>query len=288
MKQSNFTGQGPVITDRSDSLNRYLQEIGKEDFISPEEEVILFKRIKKGDIYAIQKLTRANLRFVVSVAKQYQHRGLPLSDLINEGNLGLIKAAETFDVTRGFKFITHAVYGIREMILLAIAENSKIVRLPLHQWGYINRINRAFSALEQYEEREPTSEELADFTSLPLNVIETSFFLRESSLSLDEPIYHDNEFSLLDKISGDGRTDKNLMQSSLSDEIEMMLSGLPDRNADIVRMFFGLKDFESMSAEEISYRSGLTDVMVRKIKRDFVSKIQKSPQRRKILRKYLS
>ena len=256
------------ITNReSASLDKYLQEIGKEELISVEEEVELAQRIKKGDQAALEKLTRANLRFVVSVAKQYQNQGLSLPDLINEGNLGLIKAAEKFDETRGFKFISYAVWWIRQSILQALAEQSRIVRLPLNQLGSLNKINKAYSKFEQEHERRPSPEELADQLELPAEKVADTLRVSGRHVSVDAPFVDGEDNSLLDVlINNDSpNADRVLIDESLSREIERSLATLTEREADIIRMFFGIASTEK-TLEEIGEHLGLTRVRVRQIK----------------------
>jgi len=241
------------ITNReSASLDKYLQEIGKEDLITVEEEVELAQRIRKGDQKALEKLTRANLRFVVSVAKQYQNQGLSLPDLINEGNLGLIKAAEKFDETRGFKFISYAVWWIRQSILQALAEQSRIVRLPLNQVGSLNKINKAFSRFEQENERRPSPEELADSLDLPAEKVADTLRVSGRHISVDAPFVEGEDNSLLDVLVNDDSpiADRTLINESLSTEVERALSTLTERERDIIKLFFGINTQE-MTLEEI-------------------------------------
>ena len=241
------------ITNReSASLDKYLQEIGREDLITVEEEVELAQRIRKGDRVALEKLTRANLRFVVSVAKQYQNQGLSLPDLINEGNLGLIKAAEKFDETRGFKFISYAVWWIRQSILQALAEQSRIVRLPLNQVGSLNKISKAFSKFEQENERRPSPEELADELEIPVDKISDTLKVSGRHISVDAPFVEGEDNSLLDVLVNDDSpmADRSLVNESLSKEIDRALSTLTEREKDIIQMFFGINTQE-MTLEEI-------------------------------------
>ena len=240
MRQLKITNS---ITNReSASLDKYLQEIGKEDLITVEEEVELAQRIRKGDQRALEKLTRANLRFVVSVAKQYQNQGLSLPDLINEGNLGLIKAAEKFDETRGFKFISYAVWWIRQSILQALAEQSRIVRLPLNQVGSLNKINKAFSRFEQEHERRPSPEELAETLDLPAEKVADTLRVSGRHISVDAPFVEGEDNSLLDVLVNDDSpvADKTLINESLSTEVERALATLTERERDIIRLFFGI------------------------------------------------
>lgn len=278
------------ITNReSQSLEKYLQEIGKVDLLTPEEEVDLAKRIKEGDQEALEKLTKANLRFVVSVAKQYQNQGLSLSDLINEGNLGLIKAAQRFDETRGFKFISYAVWWIRQSILQALAEQSRIVRLPLNKVGSLNKINRAFSELEQEYEREPSSEELADLLEIPTEEVETTLGVAARHVSMDAPFVDGEDNSLLDVLenSSTPMTDKKLEYGeSLRKEIERSLSTLTERQMDVIKLYFGIGVEHPMSLEDIGDKFGLTRERVRQIKDKAINKLR-SASRSKLLKHYL-
>jgi RNA polymerase primary sigma factor len=266
------------ITNReSASLDKYLQEIGKEELITVEEEVELAQRIKKGDQVALEKLTRANLRFVVSVAKQYQNQGLSLPDLINEGNLGLIKAAEKFDETRGFKFISYAVWWIRQSILQALAEQSRIVRLPLNQVGSLNKINKAFAKFEQENERTPSPEELADALDLPKEKVSDTLRVAGRHVSVDAPFVDGEDNSLLDVLVNPDspNADRSLMNESLVKEIERALSTLTDRERDIIRLFFGIGCSE-MTLEEIGEKFGLTRERVRQIKEKAIRRLRHS------------
>ena len=272
------------ITNReSASLDKYLQEIGKEDLITVEEEVELAQRIRKGDQKALEKLTRANLRFVVSVAKQYQNQGLSLPDLINEGNLGLIKAAEKFDETRGFKFISYAVWWIRQSILQALAEQSRIVRLPLNQVGSLNKINKAFSRFEQENERRPSPEELADSLDLPAEKVADTLRVSGRHISVDAPFVEGEDNSLLDVLVNDD--DRTLINESLSTEVERALSTLTERERDIIKLFFGINTQE-MTLEEIGEKFGLTRERVRHIKEKAIRRLRHS-SRSKLLKTYL-
>ena len=276
------------ITNReSASLDKYLQEIGKEDLITVEEEVELAQRIRKGDQKALEKLTRANLRFVVSVAKQYQNQGLSLPDLINEGNLGLIKAAEKFDETRGFKFISYAVWWIRQSILQALAEQSRIVRLPLNQVGSLNKINKAFSRFEQENERRPSPEELADSLDLPAEKVADTLRVSGRHISVDAPFVEGEDNSLLDVLVNDDSpiADRTLINESLSTEVERALSTLTERERDIIKLFFGINTQE-MTLEEIGEKFGLTRERVRQIKEKAIRRLRHS-SRIKMLKKYL-
>ena len=276
------------ITNReSASLDKYLQEIGKEDLITVEEEVELAQRIRKGDQKALEKLTRANLRFVVSVAKQYQNQGLSLPDLINEGHLGLIKAAEKFDETRGFKFISYAVWWIRQSILQALAEQSRIVRLPLNQVGSLNKINKAFSRFEQENERRPSPEELADSLDLPAEKVADTLRVSGRHISVDAPFVEGEDNSLLDVLVNDDSpiADRTLINESLSTEVERALSTLTERERDIIKLFFGINTQE-MTLEEIGEKFGLTRERVRQIKEKAIRRLRHS-SRSKLLKTYL-
>jgi RNA polymerase primary sigma factor len=276
------------ITNReSASLDKYLQEIGKEELITVEEEVELAQRIKKGDQAALEKLTRANLRFVVSVAKQYQNQGLSLPDLINEGNLGLIKAAEKFDETRGFKFISYAVWWIRQSILQALAEQSRIVRLPLNQVGSLNKINKAFSKFEQEHERKPSPEELAESLDLPADKVADTLRVSGRHVSVDAPFVDGEDNSLLDVlINNDSpNADRTLIMESLTREIHRALATLTEREADIIRLFFGI-GCQEMTLEEIGERFGLTRERVRQIKEKAIRRLRHT-SRSKLLKTYL-
>ncbi len=278
------------ITNReSQSLEKYLQEIGKVDLLTPEEEVDLAIRIKQGDQLALEKLTKANLRFVVSVAKQYQNQGLSLSDLINEGNLGLIKAAQRFDETRGFKFISYAVWWIRQSILQALAEQSRIVRLPLNKVGSLNKINKAFSSLEQEFEREPTPEELSKVLEIDHNEIRTTISVAARHVSVDAPFVDGEDNSLLDVLENGNIEDTDVhltYKDSLRREIERSLNTLTERQRDVVKLYFGIGVEHSMSLEDIGEQFGLTRERVRQIKDKAINKL-KSTSRSKLLKNYL-
>jgi RNA polymerase primary sigma factor len=278
------------ITNReSQSLEKYLQEIGKVDLLTPEEEVELAKLIKQGDQTALERLTKANLRFVVSVAKQYQNQGLSLSDLINEGNLGLIKAAQRFDETRGFKFISYAVWWIRQSILQALAEQSRIVRLPLNKVGSLNKINRAFSELEQEYEREPSPEELAALLEIPTEEVETTLGVAARHVSMDAPFVEGEDNSLLDVLENDSTPATDAMleyKDSLRREIERALGTLTDRQADVIKLYFGLGLEHPESLEDIGDKFGLTRERVRQIKDKAINKLR-STTRSKLLKQYL-
>ena len=279
------------ITNReSASLDKYLQEIGREDLITVEEEVELAQRIKKGGPdgrRALEKLTRANLRFVVSVAKQYQNQGLSLPDLIDEGNLGLIKAAEKFDETRGFKFISYAVWWIRQSILQALAEQSRIVRLPLNQVGSLNKINKALSQFEQQYERQPSPDELADMLEIPREKIADTLRVSGRHVSVDAPFVDGEDNSLLDVLVNNDspNADKGLVNESLNTEIERALSTLTERERDIVKYFFGI-GCQEMTLEEIGEKFGLTRERVRQIKEKAIRRLRHSA-RSKLLKGYL-
>ena len=276
------------ITNReSASLDKYLQEIGREELVTPEEEVELAQRIRKGDPVALEKLTRANLRFVVSVAKQYQNQGLSLPDLINEGNLGLIKAAEKFDETRGFKFISYAVWWIRQSILQALAEQSRIVRLPLNQVGSLNKINKALGRFEQENERQPSNEELAEMIEVPKDKIADTLRVSGRHVSVDAPFVEGEDNSLLDILPNDDSpmADKGLVSESLSTEIERALQILTPREREIIKSFFGI-GCQEMTLEEIGERRDLTRERVRQIKEKAIRKLKK-PNASKLLKTYL-
>jgi len=278
------------ITNReSQSLEKYLQEIGKVDLLTPEEEVDLAKKIKQGDQMALEKLTKANLRFVVSVAKQYQNQGLSLSDLINEGNLGLIKAAQRFDETRGFKFISYAVWWIRQSILQALAEQSRIVRLPLNKVGSLNKINKAFSQLEQEFEREPSSDELAEMLEIATEEVETTLGVAARHVSMDAPFVEGEDNSLLDVLENNNTpsTDVKLdYRESLRTEIERSLSTLTERQHEVIKYYFGIGVEHPMSLEDIGEKFGLTRERVRQIKDKAINKLR-TTSRSKHLKTYL-
>lgn len=276
------------ITNReNESLDKYLQEISREPLISPEREVELAQRIKKGDKIALEKLTRANLRFVVSVAKQYQNKGLSLSDLINEGNLGLIKAAEKFDSTKGFKFISYAVWWIRQAVIQAIAEHSRIVRLPLNQVGSLNKINKAFSIFEQEFERAPSDEELAKVLDIPTEKINDTLKASNKPFSVDAPFEEGEDGSLLDVLvdKESPRTDKKMLKESLLREIERALNTINEREKEVIKCFYGI-DVPEMTIEEIANRLKLTRERVRQIKEKGLRRLRYT-QRCRILKTYL-
>ncbi|HMU69099.1 MAG TPA: sigma-70 family RNA polymerase sigma factor [Chitinophagales bacterium] len=279
------------ITNReSESLEKYLQEIGKVDLVTAEEEVTLAQRIKQGDQLALEKLVKANLRFVVSVAKQYQHNGLSLNDLINEGNVGLVKAAQKFDETKGFKFISYAVWWIRQSIMQALAEQSRLVRLPLNKVGSLSKINRAFSELEQKFEREPTPEELAEILDLAPDEIKNTLSVSSRHVSVDAPFDDGENSSLLDVLENRDveRTDEKLDYShSLKVETERTLATLTERERDVIKLFFGIGVPYAMTLEDIGEEFGLTRERVRQIKDNAINKLRSST-RNKALKAYLA
>lgn len=286
MRQLKITKQ---VTNRDTiSLDKYLQEIGKVDLISPEEEVILARRIKAGDSEALTKLVKANLRFVVSVAKQYQNQGMSLPDLINEGNLGLMKAAQRFDETRGFKFISYAVWWIRQAILQAQAEQARIVRLLVNRIGSINRINKAYAKLEQEYEREPSSQEVADSLEMMADDVKEALKTNGRTLSMDAPISSDEENSMYEVMQNPDTPspDKNLINESLAYEIERALSTLSPREARVLKLYFGLGMKHPFTLEEIGEELELTRERVRQIKEKAIKRIQYTT-RCKILKSYL-
>jgi RNA polymerase primary sigma factor len=276
------------ITNReSQSLDKYLHEIGKVDLITAEEEVILAQKIREGDQAALERLTKTNLRFVVSVAKQYQNQGLTLGDLINEGNLGLIKAAKRFDETKGFKFISYAVWWIRQSILQAIAEQSRIVRLPLNQVGSLSKISKAFSKLEQEYEREPSPEELADILETTVDKVSDTLSNSGRHVSMDAPFVQGEENTLLDVLENhDPDTDSSLIDESLSEEIKRSLATLTEREREIIVLFFGLGVNHQLSLEEIGEKFNLTRERVRQIKDKALQRLRHT-SRSRILKSYL-
>ncbi len=288
MRQLKITKQ--VTNRETASLDKYLQEIGRVDLITAEEEVELARRIKAGDRKALDRLTKANLRFVVSVSKQYQNQGLSLPDLINEGNLGLIKAAERFDESRGFKFISYAVWWIRQSILQALAEQARIVRLPLNKIGTINKINRAFSELEQQLERPPSADELAEFLDVSVNEVRTSLQNNSRHVSMDAPLMEGDESSssMYDLLPNDSLPgpENALVYESLQKEIERSLSTLTSREGDVVRLYFGLNGRTTMTLEEIGERFDLTRERVRQIKEKAIRRL-KHTSRSRMLKSYL-
>jgi len=286
MRQLKITKQ--VTNRETASLDKYLQEIGKVYLITADEEVELAQRIKAGDQIALEKLTKANLRFVVSVAKQYQNQGLTLPDLINEGNLGLIKAAQRFDETRGFKFISYAVWWIRQSILQALAEQSRIVRLPLNKIGSINKINKTFAFLEQSHERPPSAEEIAKELDMTINDVKESLKNSGRHVSMDAPLVEGEDSNLYDVLnSGESpNPDRTLLHESLRTEIERALETLTPREADVVRLYFGLANQHAMTLEEIGETFDLTRERVRQIKEKAIRRL-KHTSRSKILKTYL-
>ena len=279
------------VTNRETaSLDKYLQEIGRVDLISADEEVELARKIRAGDRLALERLTKANLRFVVSVSKQYQNQGLALPDLINEGNLGLIKAAERFDETRGFKFISYAVWWIRQSILQALAEQARIVRLPLNKIGNINKINRAFSELEQKFERPPSAEELAEFLSCSTDEIKQSLAQNGRHISMDAPLIESDESSsnMYDVLVGDSlpSPESNLVLESLRSDIRRSLTTLTPRESEVISMFYGLEGKAPLSLEEIGDRFELTRERVRQIKEKAIRRL-KNTSKNKMLQEYL-
>ena len=277
------------VTNRDTlSLDKYLHEIGKVELLSAEKEVELAKRIKKGDSKALETLIKANLRFVVSVAKQYQNQGLSLPDLINEGNLGLIKSAERFDETRGFKFISYAVWWIRQSILQALAEQARIVRLPLNKIGSLNKIHKAFNKLEQEFQREPTTDEVAFLMESKPELVEDSLNFASTHVSMDAPLREEEANNMYDVMLNDDspKPDANLMDSSLRLEIERSLGTLGDREAEILRYYFGLNGCQEITLEEIGDEFGLTRERVRQIKEKAIKKL-KNQYRNRLLKSYL-
>lgn len=277
------------ITNReSQSLDKYLQEIGKVDLLTPDEEVDLAKRIRDGDQLALEKLTKANLRFVVSVAKQYQNQGLSLGDLINEGNLGLIKAAQRFDETRGFKFISYAVWWIRQSILQALAEQSRIVRLPLNRVGSLNKIAKTFSELEQKYEREPSPDELAEVLEVSTSEVVDTLKISGRHVSMDAPLIQGEENSLLDVLEnhGDDTPDSGLISDSLRKEVQRALHTLTQREADVIAFYFGLNGEHALTLEEIGEKFNLTRERVRQIKEKAIRRLRHT-SRSKSLKPYL-
>ncbi len=288
MRQLKITKQ--VTNRETASLDKYLQEIGRVELISAEEEVELARRIKKGDHEALERLTKANLRFVVSVSKQYQNQGLTLPDLINEGNLGLIKAAQRFDETRGFKFISYAVWWIRQSILQALAEQARIVRLPLNKIGSVNKINKAFAKLEQEFERPPTSEEIAECLEMTLEEVQQSLKNANKAVSMDAPLGFDddasgNMYEVYDDVDNP-KPDDHLISQSLGMEIERSLHTLTAREADVIRLYFGLTGENPLTLEEIGQRFDLTRERVRQIKEKGLRRL-KHNSRSQMLRSYL-
>ncbi len=286
MRQLKITKQ--VTNRETASLDKYLQEIGKVELITAEEEVELAQRIKQGDKIALEKLTKANLRFVVSVSKQYQNQGLSLPDLINEGNLGLIKAAQRFDETRGFKFISYAVWWIRHSILQALAEQSRIVRLPLNKIGSINKINKAYAKLEQEYEREPNAEEIAELLEITESEVKESMKNAGRHLSMDAPLVQDEDNTMYDVLKSEEAPtpESQLLYESLRKEIDRAISSLTPREADVIRLFFGLNGSHPLTLEEIGEKFDLTRERVRQIKEKAIRRL-KHTSRSKILKSYL-
>jgi RNA polymerase primary sigma factor len=277
------------ITNReSASFEKYLQEIGKEELITAQEEVVLARLIRQGDQRALEKLVRANLRFVVSVAKQYQTQGLSLPDLINEGNLGLIKAAKKFDETRGFKFISYAVWWIRQSIMQALAEQARIVRLPLNQLGAANKVKKAFSELEQKFEREPSAEELSAVLDLPMDKVTNTMKMPGKHVSMDAPLVSGEDSTLLDVLeNGDSLgADSGLLNESLQKEINRSLATLSEREQDVIKMFYGIGIQHGLSLEEIGEKFDLTSERVRQIKEKAIKTLRQN-SRNKLLKAYL-
>ena len=276
------------ITNReSAALERYLQEIGKEEMVTAEEEVELAQRIKKGDQKALERLTKANLRFVVSVAKQYENQGLGLADLINEGNMGLIKAAERFDETRGFKFISYAVWWIRQSILQAIAEQSRIVRLPLNQVGSVAKVNRVLSKFEQENERRPSVDEISERIDLPEDKIDDALRAQNKHISMDAPIYEGEDGNMLDTMVNDDSpmADYQLLKESLKEEIHSALNGLSDREKSVIEAFYGI-GMPEMTLDEIGSKYGLTRERVRQIKEKAIRRLRNNTYN-EVLKTYL-
>ena len=286
MRQLKITKQ--VTNRETASLDKYLQEIGKVELISAEEEVELAQRIKQGDKIALEKLTKANLRFVVSVAQQYQNQGLSLTDLINEGNLGLIKAAQRFDETRGFKFISYAVWWIRQSILQALAEQSRIVRLPLNKIGSINKINKTYAKLEQEFEREPNAEEIAEVLEITEQEVKESMKNAGRHISMDAPLVQDEDNTMYDVLKSEEAPtpETELLYESLRKEIDRAISTLTQREQDVVRLYFGLNGSHPMTLEEIGEKFDLTRERVRQIKEKAIRRL-KHTSRSKILKSYL-
>lgn len=265
------------ITNRdSQAVEKYLQEISKIGMITPEEETILAQKIKMGDQQALERLTTANLRFVVSVAKQYQHQGLSLSDLINEGNLGLIKAAKRFDETKGFKFISYAVWWIRQSILQALAEQGRLVRLPQNKIGTYNKANKAYMAFEQEHERAPSTEELSDLLEMSVREINHIFQSNTRHTSLDAPVHEAEDVAIGDLLEGTDRTDEEVMHDSLKTEIRRVLQSLSPREAEIVVAYFGLDGENGVTVEQIGQKYDLTKERIRQIKERAIKRLQKA------------
>ena len=286
MRQLKITKQ--VTNRETASLDKYLHDIGKENLITADEEVELARRIKQGDKVALEKLTKANLRFVVSVAKQYQNQGLSLPDLINEGNLWLIKAAQRFDETRGFKFISYAVWWIRQSILQALAEQARIVRLPMNKIGMTTKINKAIAHLEQEFERPPSVAEIAEYTKLPVSDIKEAMKNGSKHTSLDAPLLQDEDSTMIDVIKSEDSTtpETGLLYESLRKEIDRAISTLSEKEQDVIRLYFGLDGKHPMTLEEIGEKFDLTRERVRQIKEKAIRRL-KQTSRSKILKSYL-
>ena len=286
MRQLKITKQ--VTNRETASLDKYLHDIGKESLITADEEVELARRIKQGDKVALEKLTKANLRFVVSVAKQYQNQGLSLPDLINEGNMGLIKAAQRFDETRGFKFISYAVWWIRQSILQALAEQARIVRLPMNKIGMTTKINNAIAHLEQDYERPPSVQEIAEYTKLPVSDIKEALKNSSKHTSLDAPLLQDEDSTMIDVIRSEESTtpETGLLYESLRKEIDRAISTLTQKEQDVIRLYFGLDGKHPMTLEEIGEKFDLTRERVRQIKEKAIRRL-KQTSRSKILKSYL-
>ena len=286
MRQLKITKQ---ITNReSESLDKYLMEISKYDLVSAEEEVELAIKIRNGDDIALKKLTNANLRFVISVSKQYQNQGLSLSDLINEGNVGLIKAAQRFDETRGFKFISYAVWWIRQSILQAIAEHARVVRLPLNKIGSINKINKTFSVLEQKLERKPSAKEVAEELEISIKEVNKAQSIAGRHVSMDAPLSHDSDNSMYEILidPNNKSSEEKISQESLTNEIERVLETLAPREADIVKLYFGIGQSYPLTLEEIGQKFDLTRERVRQIKEKAIRRLRQT-SRSKLLKTYL-
>lgn len=275
----------PSVTARTQTVDEYLRDLGKLEMVSPEEETELAVRIQAGDEDAFRRLVEANLRFVVSVAKQYQNRGLELTDLINEGNLGLMRAARKFDPTRGFKFISYAVWWIRQSILQAIAENSRIVRLPSNQLGALNRLKKEISKLEQKLERPPSEEELAELLDIPEDKIKSILGISSRHISIDAPLVADEDVNFVDVLPNEDTpaTDETLMQESLSVEIERALSSLTEYERDVIRMYFGIGIPHALSLDEIAMKFGLTRERVRQIKEKGLKRLKNSSKSKHLI-----
>lgn len=270
------------ITNRElGSMDKYLADIAREELVTPEEEVILAQKIKEGDKYALERLVKANLRFVVSVAKQYQNQGLSLPDLINEGNVGLIKAAKRFDETKGFKFISYAVWWIRQSILQAVAEQSRLVRLPLNQVGSLSKIKKTSSRLEQLYQRQPTTKEIADELDMPEHKVMAAFRMNAKEVSMDAPVGDDDEMSLIDTIIPDDITyaDEKITRKYDNEEINRSMLVLNEKEREIINLYFGINTSHNYTLEEIAYRLDLTRERVRQIKDKALKKLKQSPNK---------